>query len=69
MMKFCAATEAFDFGVLIAPPGVQDFSANWERKPFHLSRADPRDHDCIPTNGDLENIISHADLRYPAASA
>jgi ribosomal protein L16 Arg81 hydroxylase len=58
---------AFDPGALIAPLGFDDFfREHWERKPLHLSRADVHYYDRVLTNADLEDIISSADLRYPA---
>jgi len=62
-----AQTRAFDLTALIAPARPEDFFLeHWERKPFHLSRGDARYYDALLTNGDLENIISSGDLRYPA---
>ena len=62
-----AQTMAFDLTALIAPARPEDFFLeHWERKPFHLSRGDARYYDALLTNGDLENIISSGDLRYPA---
>jgi ribosomal protein L16 Arg81 hydroxylase len=67
VMTSQAQTKAFDLQALIAPAPAQDFfREHWERKPLHLSRGDANYYDSILTNGDLESIISSADLRYPA---
>jgi ribosomal protein L16 Arg81 hydroxylase len=56
-----------DFAALLAPVLPNDFFRDhWERKPLHLSRGDARYYGGVLTNDDLESIISHADLRYPA---
>lgn len=62
-----AQTKPFDLAALIAPADREDFfREHWEGKPLHLSRGDAHYYDSIVTNGDLESIISSADLRYPA---
>jgi ribosomal protein L16 Arg81 hydroxylase len=62
-----AQIKAFNLTALIAPARAEDFFRDhWERKPLHLSRGDAHYYDSILTNGDLEIIISSADLRYPA---
>jgi ribosomal protein L16 Arg81 hydroxylase len=66
-MRSQAQTETIGLTALLAPVRPEDFfSENWERKPLHLSRGDARYYDSILTNEDLEEIISSADLRYPA---
>jgi ribosomal protein L16 Arg81 hydroxylase len=67
IMTSQAQTKAFDLTALIAPARAEDFfREHWERKPLHLSRGDANYYDSVLTNGDLEHIISCADLRYPA---
>jgi ribosomal protein L16 Arg81 hydroxylase len=62
-----AQKAAFDPAALIAPVGFDVFFRDyWERKPLHLPRGDPSYYDRVLTNADLEDIISSADLRYPA---
>lgn len=62
-----AQNQDFDLMALLAPIQREDFFREyWERKPLHVSRANAHVYDCILTNGDLENIISSTDLRYPA---
>jgi len=62
-----AQTGTFDLTALIAPARPVDFfREHWERRPLHLCRDDAHYFDSILTNGDLESIISSADLRYPA---
>jgi ribosomal protein L16 Arg81 hydroxylase len=59
--------QVLDFAALVAPANPEFFfSEHWERKPLHQSRGDARYYDSLLTNGDLEGIISSADLRYPA---
>jgi ribosomal protein L16 Arg81 hydroxylase len=59
--------QAFDFTALIAPASPElFFNEYWERQPIHLSRGNADYYDSVLTNGDLERIISAADLRYPA---
>ena len=59
--------KAFDVTALFAPARLENFFREyWERKPLHLSRRDAHYYDSILTNGDLDRIISSADLRYPA---
>jgi ribosomal protein L16 Arg81 hydroxylase len=66
-MTYQAQTKAFNLSMLLAPISREDFLRDhWERKPLHLSRGDAHYYDSILTNGDLENIISTGDLRYPA---
>jgi ribosomal protein L16 Arg81 hydroxylase len=62
-----AGKATFDATALLAPITLDDFVRDyWERKPLHLSRGDADYYDDVLTNAGLENIISHADLRYPA---
>lgn len=62
-----AQTKPFDLTTLIAPAGPENFfREHWERRPLHLSRDDAHYYDSVLTNANLENIISSADLRYPA---
>jgi ribosomal protein L16 Arg81 hydroxylase len=66
-MTYQAQTKASNLSMLLAPISREDFLRDhWERKPLHLSRGDAHYYDSILTNGDLENIISTGDLRYPA---
>jgi hypothetical protein len=59
--------NAFDLIALLAPTRPADFfREHWERTPLHVSRGDARYYESILTNGDLDNIISSADMRYPA---
>ena len=52
-----------DLTALLAPTCAEHFfREHWERKPLHLSRGDAHYFDSILTNGDLENIISSADM-------
>ena len=52
---------------LLSPCAEDEFfDAYWERKPFHLARKTPFYYDNIITNGDLEALITSADMRYPA---
>ena len=65
--KVATSRRIPDFAALLAPVLPDDFFRNhWERKPLHLSRGDAHYYDGVLTNDDLESIISHADLRYPA---
>jgi ribosomal protein L16 Arg81 hydroxylase len=67
VMTSLAATNAFDLTALIAPVRPEDFfHEHWERKPLHLARDNAHYFDYILTNGNLESIISSADMRYPA---
>jgi ribosomal protein L16 Arg81 hydroxylase len=59
--------QTFDLAALIAPVLPEIFlKEHWERKPLHLRRDDVHYYKSILTGGDLETIISSADLRYPA---
>jgi hypothetical protein len=66
-MTYPAQRPTVEAAALIAPLGFRDFFRDyWEREPLHLARADAHYYDGVLTNKDLENIISSADLRYPA---
>jgi ribosomal protein L16 Arg81 hydroxylase len=67
MCTMTTQDQAFDFAALVAPASLERFfDEHWERKPLHLSRGDAHYYDSVLTSRDLENIISSADLRYPA---
>jgi ribosomal protein L16 Arg81 hydroxylase len=55
------------FSFLIAPTRAEDFFAeHWENKPLALRRDEHGFYDRVLSSGDLEEIISTHDLRYPA---
>lgn len=56
-----------DFASLLHPIStVEFFSGYWESQPLLVRRDDVGFYEGLLTNGDLEQIISTADLRYPA---
>jgi len=54
-------------GSLLHPISIDEFFTDfWERKPLFIQRRDNDYYRELLTDRDLENIISNADLRYPA---
>jgi ribosomal protein L16 Arg81 hydroxylase len=57
----------FDLGRLLQPLSTEQFFAeSWEKQPLLLPRHAPDHFASLLTEADLENLISNADLRYPA---
>jgi len=57
----------FDLGKLLQPLTMERFFAEfWEKQPLSLPRQAPDFFAGLLTEGDLESLISNADLRYPA---
>lgn len=67
MEQGTAADAEFDFPALIHPlnPG-KFFAEHWERRPLLLHRDDDDYYRCLLSIRDIEEFISHGDVRYPA---
>jgi Cupin superfamily protein len=59
--------SAHDLASLLHPVSLDEFfNSHWERKPLLIQRRGATYYEGLLTNRDLEDIISTADLRYPA---
>jgi len=59
--------NTLDLASLLHPtPVAEFFDEYWERKPLVIQRNDAAFYESLLTNRDLENVISTAELRYPA---
>jgi ribosomal protein L16 Arg81 hydroxylase len=60
-------TGPFDLEQLLRPVGIEAFFAGyWEKKHLWLQRSQPNFYQSLLTAGDLEDLISRSDARYPA---
>jgi ribosomal protein L16 Arg81 hydroxylase len=61
------AAGDFDLGKLLQPLSTERFFEEyWEKQPLFLPRQAPDYFAGLLTEGELEGLISNADLRYPA---